>query len=261
MLKLTLAIFIFFSSVYSSFAMPAGWNTRESQHFIIYYRNADKDFVDNLVRRSEKYYRSIPRNLGLKLTRQWNGPKRSKIYVYDTARQYQEQTNEPEWSDGSSIQRLRVIFSFSGAQRFSGSVFPHELAHIIFREIVGFENGSIPVWLEEGVASSQEDQDLARIELSLQVALAKGLLPSLESLQKIDPRVLKDKDRIDLFYGQSLSVVNFLISRNGSARFGDFCRALGKKKDLGKALLENYQYKDIRELDLAWQVYLKGRGR
>ncbi len=260
MLKLVLVVFMFFSAGYSSFAMPAGWNTRESRHFIVCYRSADKDFVEKLLKKSESYYQSIPKNLGIKLTQEWKGSKRSKVYIYDTARQYQAQTNEPEWSDGSSIQRLRVIFSFSGAKQFLDSAFPHELAHIIFREAVGFDNDSVPVWLDEGVASSQENLDLVRIERSLRESLANGLLPSLERLQGINPRSLKDKIQIDLFYGQALSVVSYLLSKFGEERFGLFCRVLGKRKNLEDSLFQAFHYKNIQELDKSWKGYLKEKG-
>jgi hypothetical protein len=261
MRRIFIAVFMIFLTVNCGLALPPAWNSRQSRHFIVYYRSANKDLVEQLVIRSESYYRSIPKNFGLKLTQEWEGPKRSKVYIYDTAEQYQAQAGQPEWSDGSSIQKLRVIFSFVGAKNFFDSALPHELAHIIFREAVGFENKSVPVWLEEGIASYPEKYNSRRIEGSLRETLAKGLLPGLEHLQGINPRSLKDKNQIDIFYGQALSVVDYLISKFGSKRFGFFCRALGKGENLENSLLKAFYFKNIQELDSAWQEYLKEKGR
>jgi hypothetical protein len=256
MLRSVLAVFIFLSASYSSFAMPAGWNTRESRHFIVYYRNADKDFIDDLLKESETRYKSIPRNLGLKLKREWLGQKRGKIYIYDTAEQYQAQAGQPEWSDGVSIQKLRVIFSFVGAKNFFHSALPHELAHIFFREAVGFRNKAVPVWLEEGVGASQEVLNLPEIKKMLEDALAKGRLIALSSLQEKDLRSLQDKTEIGLFYAQSASVVRYLLSEFGPDRFRSFCRDLQNNLDLEKALDKTYGFRNILELDQAWQRYL-----
>ena len=48
--------------------------------------------------------------------------------------------------------RQRVVYSFLGAPAFLDKT-PHELAHIVFREFVGFDNAGVPRWLDEGVAS------------------------------------------------------------------------------------------------------------
>jgi hypothetical protein len=261
MLKLVLLIFMFLSVDRSCSAMPAGWTTRESQHFIVYYRSADKDFVENLLQRSEAYYKSIPENLGLKLKQEWKGSKRSKIYIYDTSKQYQDQTGQPEWSDGSSIQKLRVIFSFLGAKNFSTSALPHELAHIIFREAVGFQNKDIPVWLEEGVGSSQEEMDFPKVKEVLKNYLAENKLIAISELQEKDLRALQDKAEIDLFYAQAASIVGYLLSEFGPDHFRIFCQNLENNLSLEKALEKAYGFRDIRKLDQAWLGFLKIKGR
>ena len=256
MRKSALAVFIFLSAVSFVFAMPAGWNIRQSRHFIVYYRNANKDFVEKLIVRSESYYQSIPKSLGLKLKQQWLNQKRCKVYIYDTAKQYQDQTGQPDWSDGSSIQKLRVIFSFMAAKNFLDSALPHELTHIIFREAVGFQNKAIPVWLEEGVGASQEQLDFYKVKELLKDDLAKGKLIDISRLQEIDLRSLRNKAKIDLFYSQAASIVRYLLSGFKSDRFQIFCQNLRNGLSMEKALNKTYGFRSILELDQAWQRYL-----
>jgi hypothetical protein len=258
MFKSWIAVLIILGAVTPGLAMLSGWNIRESPHFIVYYRGVDSGFADEAIKKAEGYYLSLPLNLGVDPQGDWGNDKRVKIYIYDDIRQFRAATREPLWSDGSSIQRLRVIFSHRQAKNFLDQALPHELAHIIFRETVGHENRVVPVWLEEGVASSQENRDFSFDLKQLKALLDNGGLMSTAGLQRFDLRGSVDKEKIDIFYLQSGAIVRYLLSSFGPKIFGDFCRSLAWGKDLEKSLRGAFGFKDIRELDLAWRRSLQG---
>ena len=79
----------------SGSAKDKTWNEEKSSHFIIFYKNAPKDFVKNVEKMAEHYYDEIYENLGLGHYHSWSWDDRAKLYIYDgeddyvaTARQY-----------------------------------------------------------------------------------------------------------------------------------------------------------------------------
>jgi hypothetical protein len=256
MKKSCFVIFAFLCSLPFALAMSVDWQKAESKHFIVYYKNAGKDFVKTVIEKSEQYYDNITKNLGLGHSHDWAGEKRAKIYICDNREQYHANTGQPVWSDGSVIMRLRVIYSFLGAKKFFETALPHEMAHIIFREIVGFDNRYIPSWLEEGFAAFQENVDLAKAERGLKASLDKGSFIALPKLSEMKVRLNRDESQIDLFYKESLSIVHYLITKFGTDKFLLFCQNLRDNKNLEKALKRVYNFNDIQELDKVWQSSL-----
>jgi hypothetical protein len=238
-------------------AMQTGWNKKESRHFIVYYRNAEKSFVKKVIKESEKNYRDIVKSLSLGSSGQWTHDDRAKIYIFDDRQQFHSNTSQPEWSDGSSIQRFKTIFSFLGAKKFFDTVLPHEIAHIVFREYVGFGNRNVPAWLEEGLASYHERIDRSRADEIFKDPRERDSFIRFQELSKIRSRSLRDDPDVDIFFAQSLSIVNFLLTEFGKKRFRIFCRGLKEGMDMDKSLAAAYSFKEISELEEAWQAYLK----
>ena len=235
------------------------WNTEKSTHFIVYYKKAAPDFIKQLIERSEEYYNKIADNLGFMRFNFWLWDNRAKIYIYDDAKDYQASTGYPKWSAGCAIARLKTIKTFPYAQGFFDTILPHEMGHIIFREFVGFDNNDVPIWLEEGVACYQEDFKRATSNAIVKDAMKKGILMSLDKLTYfvfVD-RNEKDNIAVNLFYSESVSIVDYLIKEFGKDKFVLFCQNLRDKKDLDRAVASVYPFSNTDELDLAWQKHLK----
>jgi len=260
--KLLCCAVLFLLSLQPAGAMQTGWNKKESRHFIVFYWNAEKSFAKKVIKESEKNYRDIVKSLGLG-SGKWTGENRAKVYIFDDRQQFHSNTSQPEWSDGSSIQRFKTIYSFFGAKNFFDTVLPHEIAHIVFREYVGFSNRAVPAWLEEGLASYYERIDKAKADEFFKDLQKNNSDPvfiiSLRELSKIRSRSLRDDPDVDIFFAQSLSIVNFLLTEFGKERFRIFCRSLKEGMDMDKSLAAAYSLKDVNELEIAWQEYLKQR--
>lgn len=232
------------------------WQERRSTHFIVYYKGAPDDFISSLSYRAEDYYNSIANDLGFARFDFWLWDNRAKIYVYDNAAFYQRAAGGPEWSGGYAVTEEKTIYTFVGAKDFDQTVLPHELAHIIFREFVGMRNPAATLWLDEGVASFQQKERAASGKAALKEALKKGLLIPLEKLSRIDPRISGEDNLVALYYYESASIIEFLISEFGKDRFVLFCQNLRDRRNLESAISATYHFNNLKEMDEAWQKYL-----
>jgi len=236
---------------------PAEWNISKSTHFIVYYNNATSDFVNLVMDRSEEYYNQIADDLGFNRFNFWLWDDRAKIYIYDSLREYQASTGQPAWSYGVAMPGKKTIYTFSDARDFVDSTLPHEIGHIIFREFVGFNNQAVTLWLEEGVASHQQKIKYSSANFELKQALTQGSFINLEKLSQTNYYLLNNERSVRLFYLEAYSVIDFLLKEFGRENFVSFCQNLRDQKDLRSAIALNYPFSTIKELDSAWQEYIK----
>jgi len=257
-MKLKITLIIILVSVLGTMpVLAAEWKEYKRQHFIVYYKNAPFDFVETVEKTSGQYYLDITSNMGFTRYKGWNWDERAKIYIYDNADDYVISGKQARWSHGVASPRDKVIRTFPSAHGFFDSTLPHELGHIIFREFVGFK-ARIPAWFEEGVAMYQEKARRWGAHDAVRKAIAEGTFKSLDELTITSLRRTTNRDLINLFYAESASVVNFLISEYGQQRFVRFCRKLKDGGPFSWALDSVYvRFKNVGDLNKAWVRYLE----
>lgn len=249
-MKVKLVLFITLLVIFSSGVMAfEGWQIEKSKHFIVYSREGvDERFIRELLRRSEDYYTKITRRLGFNRYNFWLWDERAKIYLYRDAQEYRIKTGAPSWSGGHAAPKEKIIKTHPGAKDFFNSTLPHEMGHIIFREFVGTRT-KIPLWLDEGVASLQEEANSAE-----HIKIAKGLIKSkvfisLDKLSKIDRETMLIPE---IFYIEAASLVNYLIKEFGRDNFVKFCRRLRDGEKIEEAIRSIYHFQNLSELNEAW---------
>ncbi len=232
------------------------WQTEKSQHFIIYYQQDSTGFVKELVNRAENYYNSIVDELGFRRFDFWSWENRAKIYLYQDNASYIKDTQRAAWSGAMVSIKTRTIKTYIGQSIFFDSILPHEMTHIIFREFIGGRN-DLPLWLDEGIASSQEKSNLAS-----RMTTAKDIINQNNYLKFDNLFVVKDYILIvpNIFYAESASIIVFLIREYGNEKFLDFCRRLRDKEPWKQALLETYRFSNFEEMEGAWKNYILKRG-
>ena len=241
--------------VFSSFA--ENWQSRRSSHFIVYFKDAPEDFIENVLDSAEEYYQDITSDLGFTRYGAWVWEDRGKIYIYRDAEDYVQATQQPGWSGGSASYRDKVINTYPLAAGFFDTLLPHELGHIIFREFIGFRS-DLPLWLDEGVASYQEKARRWGSNKIVKQAIKDKTFIPLEELSKRVLSASSDKNTVELFYAESGSIIYYLITKFGRYRFVDFCNGLKAGKGLNEALHSAYsRFTDIKELEAAWLDYLE----
>ncbi|MBM3243329.1 MAG: hypothetical protein FJZ12_00630 [Candidatus Omnitrophica bacterium] len=229
----------------------------KSTHFIILYQNAPEGFVDKTLKRAEYYYEKITEDLGFRRFDFWLWDDRCKIYIYDDAKIYQDASLQPEWSGGATLPKYKIIQTFVSSEAFLDTILPHEMGHIIFREFVGFNNRSIPLWLEEGVASYQEKARYVNADQIIRKSIIDGDFMNLRKLSSLSSTLNLNPKLVNIFYAQSYSVVNFLIKNFGRDKFVLFCQYLRDYKNLETSLRLTYSLSGLDDLEKAWLSYIK----
>lgn len=256
------------------------WQQLKGEHFLVYFVDNEK-FAGKVNDRAEKYYRDIAADLGYaRYSEFWTWEKRVKIFIYPTHKAYLEATQRPEWSQGMADYDKKTIASYAGSQGFTENVLPHEIAHLIFRDFVGFK-GEVPLWLEEGVAQwwprDERTQDMQQktrqlFDRNALLSLADISAFDIRNMQKIlylfdvtakdgSPAilVLNPDQLVNIFYLEAASIIGFLKERYGNERFTRFCRELRDGKTLDQALQVAYaeNFSNTKELERAWRNYLR----
>ncbi len=143
------------------------------------------------------------------------------------------------------------------AEDWLNSALPHELTHVVLAE--RFADRQIPRWADEGMAILAEPatrQSTRRLAMQRAATRAPYFgAAELISLQNYPPA-----DRRDAFYGQSASLVAYLIERDSPARFLEFLQS-GQKLGFERALNDVYGIASLAELDGRWRPQLLERGQ
>lgn len=237
---------LFGAEVTSSF-----WQTDKTPHFIVNYQYAPSGYIPELIGRAEKYYNSIIEELGYRRFDFWSWDKRAKIYLYKEGADYLKDTNRTNWSGASVNVKDRVIKTFIGQKSFFDSILPHEMAHIIFREFIGSKAG-LPLWIEEGVACSQETSVLHERLRIIKELLSQGSYIRINKLSSIQDYSLIGPE---VFYSQAASLIVFLLKRYGADRFLDFSRQIRDGVKWQEALLKTYKFESLNQFENRWKEF------
>ncbi len=131
---------------------------------------------------------------------------------------------------------------------------PHELTHMLTDGRITTEQ--LPPWIDEGMALIADPAVKRAAHFrDLQDALQAG-----RQFRMTDLLACQDYPRPSLmaaFYGQSLSVVEFLIDRGGRERFVDFVKQ-ATREGYDAALRDIYGIRGLPELDLLWLAHVHG---
>ncbi len=229
------------------FKFGGDWKVKKSRHFLIYYKRAPYGYIGNVARESERYYKEITEYLGLRRFNFWTFDNRCKIYIFESLEDYLKNTGCEKWSRGHVDIKEKEITTFAVQEEFFTNILPHEMGHIIFREVIGFK-AKIPLWLDEGVAVLQEEN--RDNYLNAAKALVKNdLYISVKSLSDI--RDYKYVIPV-IFYSEAASLIEFLLDVYGRDEFIKFCRKIRDGMEWKEALFKVYGFKDLEAFQGAW---------
>ncbi len=227
----------------------ADWATLSGRHVVVQHRNQPV-LAETLRVRAEALYKSMCRDLGMtRRTDFWLGDRRATIVLYTDLAEFQRATGSPAWAAGRANPGTRRIELVGVTIATLESDLAHELAHLVFRDYVA-TSPNVPLWLDEGVAQWLSRPDPAA---SVSVGLAARIpLVELTGLRAAD---LPDTGEAITFYQQAASLVEFLVTTQGPARSGEFCRHLRDGRSLADALRFTYPH-GPRTIDLLEQTWL-----
>jgi hypothetical protein len=214
--------------------------------------------AENLARHAESL-RNVLRAkwLGDAPSEGWN--PRCQIVLHSNQRSYVAAVGRgSERTVGSSLVRIeedrvyrRRIDLVGGQTDFLTAALPHELTHVILRE--RFLNTKLPRWADEGLATLADTKaKQSRHFKDLQQAIAVRTTFHVASLLAMDeyPR----SNRFGAFYGQSASLVEFLVSLKTPETFIEFIERAGSE-GYDKALRQCYGISGLGDLDRQWRQH------
>ena len=112
----------------------------------------------------------------------------------------------------------------------------HEVGHIVTHVAGDGPFTSLPSWIDEGTAVWAQQAPGGGYSGAVAIAVQGDRTLSLRSMQSPSNR----PDEVNLFYGQSYSVVEFLISRDGPEQFAELFRVHREGARIDDALLAVY---------------------
>jgi len=239
------------------------WKIIKGEHFQVYYID-NKKFAGEVLSHAEKYYDKIAADLGYsRYDNFWRWDNRAKIYLYRTHEDFILATGKNPWIYGTVKYYEKEIISYEWSAGLLDLLLPHEIAHLIFRDFVGFPDGDergIPLWLDEGVAQwEEEERRKDSIETVKKLIREKSYIPIAE-LMDLDVRTKSDRALSNKFYAQAVTLVGYMIKEYGPSKFNLFCRQLRDGKSVNAALSFVYtnSMPDIKSLEEKWIKYYAG---
>ncbi len=235
---------------------PGPFQVYRQGPFIIHHHN--KALARRLADVLE-YYLSRPALNGV-LEANGPFPKECDVYVFPDEKTFQESGGQEIWAGGQAKFHYMdgVLLSvkiqlFQTAPDLTNGAAPHELAHVRLLAVSPFVEG-LPLWLQEGVATSTEPRTKKDM---LAKALARandaGALMPFKDLMGAETYP-KDVPN-DIYYAESVAVVESLVERYGAKQFWQFVKAIetvGQEKALAKVY--GLTGTDVENLILEWSA-------
>ncbi len=224
-------------------------------HFIIYHQN--KDLANSLSWKAEYYYKKIVGHFGVAEFRPWEGKEKGEIYLYKTKADYMKATGAPEWSGGIAQINMSRFATYEDSPNLAINTFPHELTHILFHLFA--DKKRMPLWLEEGMAQFEEEDDQAiyRRKRLIKWSIKENNYIRLGDLFNMQ---VVPEDNVELFYAESATLVDHLITDNLRTSYGKFVTYLKNGESAESALAKSYQWKyknGISDLEAKWKEFVK----
>ncbi len=215
----------------------------QSTHFVLRYdrKGTDSQLGQQILAALEDLYRRLSNELTPR------APETIAVIVYpDQA--YFDITRAPGWSGGVFDGKIRIpvrgLFSVTPQLK---AVLAHELAHSFMAALPG--RGS-PTWFLEGVAQVEEGRSATGDRKGLVQLQQAGRLVPLEKLR--DSFIGLPTGAVDLAYVESLSAVEYLISRIGRSGLRNLLDLMAQNYNFENAFNTALQ-RSVSEFETAWR--------
>jgi hypothetical protein len=217
------------------------WKHAQSEHFI--YHFTIPWMAERAAGEAEIFYSMIKEGLQIEKD-EWE--IKGHIFLFDQESlwgKFVEKQGVDRWSGGFHRKGEIFIPSTPNPYPFIGSTLCHEMTHLVIQRFV---KGSVPTWLEEGVAESMARncfQAYARgrnyrfIFEPFQVMEA-DYLPLREVVSGYD--YPENPEKVSFFYAEALSLVKFFMENYPKIGFLEFLQEMADGKTSDTAFEKTY---------------------
>lgn len=231
------------------------WFLRESGHFSIFYRDLSQAKI--VGDKAEYYFEKIVYDLGYEKDLKWN--KKCQVFIVESPDKWKDFLKSIGFNAdliGGFVPNYgeTEMFLCALSEGYLALTFPHELTHLIFKEVAG--KNTIPLWLNEGLANYEASLTSISNEL-LTKSIKQGTHILLGDLLRMTSYP-QGKDARELFYAQSEKTVEFLITQYGREKFRKFCDLVFKNKSFKEAVFGVYSkdFKDLEDFNIKLVEYI-----
>jgi len=222
------------------------WQTISSGDLRLHWYGNDKSFAQTMLDAGVEGLRRNKEQAGLVT----DAP--IDLYVYPNYNDMKDAIlYEPSWTGGMAFPEYNIlIMGISGSDaNWDQNTVIHELTHILIGHFTFSCIGSVPTWLNEGLAMFSEGKLDTDMQAQLDQAIHNDTLLTVRSLNGGFSEL---SDKANLSYGQSQSIVSFLIKTYGQEKLTQLLTALRDAKPIDDALLEVYGF-NTDGLEDAWR--------
>ncbi|OQW34460.1 MAG: hypothetical protein A4E19_18560 [Nitrospira sp. SG-bin1] len=218
--------------------------TRSSPHFVVKFDGGeDQNTWTAVLEILEDAYREIGQKFN-------HFPAKPIIVVLHTKDSFQGATGSPAWADGLYDPHLgRIQIPTQGAttdRKWLASVLRHEYVHALLHDRLGTSIGSMPTWLNEGLAMQlagdpwpELDQAMSGDITVIPLAYLEGSWGALPAGASI------------VAYLEANSATRYLVERWGMARVDELLNAFEAKSSVAVAL-QNKLFVSYEQFHQQW---------
>ena len=227
------------------------WHSLSEGPVTLYWYEGSEDFARELMEAAQKALSRLQDEMGVNV----EGPV--YIYVYASSRDMREVVPKRSESFDEFSVTLGIVLSEDtlavlGTDPDVEKTIAHELSHLVVAKATENPlNVPLPRWLDEGLAMYAEGELPPANRRALERAIRSGELISVRSLSGY----VGDPSKIDLFYAEAYSVVEFLIKEYGKEKMTQLLAKFAEGAYQEDALREVYGF-GLDELDARWKEYL-----
>jgi hypothetical protein len=222
------------------------WQTLSSGNLNLHYYGKDAAFAQTMLDAGLEGLQRNKEQAGLVNDEEMN------VYVYPNYQDMQDAVlYEPSWTGGQAYSDFNIVIMglSNNDSIWDKNTVIHELTHLLVGHFTFSCIGTLPGWIEEGLAMFSEGELDSGMQSALDLAISNDNLITLRSLNGGFSEL---PDKANLSYSQSYSVIRFMINTYGQQKMTDLLIALRDAKPIDEALIEVYGF-DTDGLDAAWR--------
>ncbi len=211
------------------------WQTLENDRVTLYWYDGDSNFGEALFERANIALDTLETDIGISL----ENP--IKIFIYGGHNDLLNalSVTAQEWTGGVAFTEYgTVIIGIRSNQLAWGlNAMTHEMSHLVIHQATDNPFTGLPRWLDEGIAVYNENQEELDQDFKplFDRAVANDELMTLRTLSSPFPA---DPAQTNLAYGQSGSVVKFIVDTYGSDKMAELLAIFGEGAIPDEALQE-----------------------
>ncbi len=231
------------------------WKTVQNGDFLrLHYYKGNQAFIDALSQAAAN---------GLQFNETQSGLKADSpidLYIYGNTEDMKDAIlYEASWTGGQAFPDQNiVIIGISPAEVDWGkTTIVHELTHVLVGHLTFSCLGDVPTWLNEGLAMYSEGPLDAQFKEPLDIAMEEN---NLLGINLLGAGFSELSDKANLSYGESYSIVNFLIERFGQQKMIDLLQTFKLGATPDEALMQTYGF-DVNGLEDAWRQAIQAPPR